>query len=84
MANPAKRDVTDIEMPAKVRTVRAADGPDEDMREYIQDMLVGLSAMAAQAKLHDLSTLLRIAVREAGTDGRIVADAAAVRAALNE
>ena len=57
---------------------------DEEMRLYIKDMLPGLSAMAAEASLHDLSALLRVATREADPRPDASPDATALRTALRE
>ena len=57
---------------------------DDEMRAYIRDMLSGLSEMAAEARLTDLSALLRIAVREAEPAERTSVDAAALRTVLSE
>ena len=56
-------------------------GVDQPMREYIRDMLSGLSTMAEQAQLHDLSALLRVAVRGAKRDAEAEDKAAAALSA---
>ena len=84
MGDPARRE--EVEALVAGAMPRRSDKTEVDhpMREYIRDMLAGLSDMASQARLHDLSGLLRVAMREAARHDGHAVDVAAVKAALKD